>query len=130
RFFMIAALGLALPAVLRAQGPTDVARKEARAVKIGSGTSAPRLDGRLDDPIWSVATFFSDLTAKEPVEGAAPRVATRVALAYDEDALYVAARMQSERPGDIPVVVSRRDNWGISEVVFIAFDTYLDRRTA
>jgi hypothetical protein len=130
RDFVLVALGLALPAAAKAQGPSDVARKEARAFKIAPGTSAPHLDGRLDDSIWARTPFLSDLTAKEPVEGAAPRAATRIALAYDDDALYVAARMQSEHPGDVPMVVTRRDTWGISEVVFIAFDTYLDRRTA
>lgn len=103
-------------------------RKRANAVQITE--SAPRLDGRLDDAVWAVVPFASDFVAKEPVEGAAPRASTRIAFAYDEDALYVGARMGSERPGDVQVLLTRRDNMGASEVLVISLDTFLDRRTA
>src|SRR5215831_13693716 len=110
---LFASLALLLPLRVEGQGPAPSARKEIRAVRITPGTPSPRLDGRLDDSIWASAPFFSDLVAKEPIEGAAPRAVTKLAFAYDGDALYVGARMESERPGDVPVVLTRRDNWGV-----------------
>src|SRR3954465_7814249 len=118
-----------LASTLHAQG-RNLVRKEARALKLPAGVSAPKVDGRLDDAVWSTAVFVTDLVAKQPLEGAAPRALTRVAFAYDEDALYVGARMESERPGDVPVLLTRRDNYGVSETLIVALDTYFDRRTA
>src|SRR5262245_59135861 len=100
------------PAIAHAQVPNDAARKEATAVRIPATISAPQVDGKLDDPAWANAQFLSDFTAKEPVEGAAPRAGTRIAFAYDEDALYVGARLDGERPNDVPVLLTRRDSWG------------------
>src|SRR4051812_2428580 len=128
--FITGALWLALPSLALGQGPSAAVRKEAQAVRIAPAVASPHIDGRLDDKIWEHASFVSDLTQKEPVEGAAPRVATRVAFAYDEDALYVGARMESDRPDDVPVLITRRDNWGASEILVVSLDTYLDRRTA
>jgi len=105
-------------------------RKEARAVRASPGAPAPRVDGRLDDAVWAVVPFFSEFTAKEPVEGAAPRAGTRIAFVYDDDALYVAARMASVTPGDVQVQLTRRDDVEASEVLVISLDTFLDRRTA
>ncbi len=121
---------LLAPGALAAQGPTEAARKEARVHRIPGGVSAPDVDGRLEDAAWASIPFIADFTAKEPVEGAEPRAPTRVAFAYDDDALYIGARMTGERPRDVPVSITRRDNWAVSEILIIAFDTYLDRRTA
>ena len=93
-----------------AQSADGTGRKVATALRIARGSS-PRIDGRLDDALWSRATFFTDFVAKQPVEGAEPGVRTRVALAYDDEALYVGARMDGGRPNDVPVLVTRRDNF-------------------
>jgi len=91
---------------------------------------APHLDGRLDDPVWRTADFHDDLLQRDPVELAAPTERTQVALAYDDDALYVAARMFSRDPGAIVRTVSRRDEASNAEWFFISLDTYHDRKTA
>jgi len=127
---LAATLCLVLPGVAAAQGTSDAVRKEARAVRVTASAPAPRVDGRLDDLVWATTPFISDFTAKDPVEGAAPKAATRIAFAYDDDALFVGARMEGERPGDVQVLLTRRDNMGASELLIISFDTYLDRRTA
>ena len=89
-----------------------------------------KLDGRLDDDVWSSATFNSDFVQKEPVEGAAPSERTEVAFAYDGKRLYVGARMYSEDPEGIRAVMTRRDNDGNSERLIVSIDGYQDRRTA
>ena len=50
--------------------------------------------------------------------------------AYDDDALYVGARMFSRDPNAIRALVTRRDREGSSEQIVISLDTYRDRRTA
>lgn len=88
------------------------------------------LDGRLDDPIWRQVDFTDHFLQREPAEGASATEQTQVAFAYDDHALYVAARMYSPHPDQIQSTLSRRDNTGNSERLIISLDTYFDRRTA
>jgi hypothetical protein len=102
-------------------------RKQATATRVPTG--AIRVDGRLDDEAWRRVTPITDFVQKEPVEGAAPTDAMEVRLAYDEDALYVGARMHS-RDGRIQSPLGRRDSPDQAEHILVALDTFLDRRTA
>ncbi|MCP3139298.1 DUF5916 domain-containing protein [Pyxidicoccus xibeiensis] len=90
----------------------------------------PELDGVLDDAAWRQATFTTDLVQKEPDQGLPATLRTEVAFVYDEDALYVGARMFSDSPADIEAVMTRRDESGVAERLILSFDTWLDRRTA
>ncbi|HEX8390823.1 MAG TPA: DUF5916 domain-containing protein [Longimicrobium sp.] len=108
-----------------AQAP---ARKQHQAVRIGG--AAPQVDGRLDDAAWAAAPVMSDFVQKEPVEGAAPVDRTEVRFLYDDDALYVGARMYARDPRSMTAPISRRDNGGQAERLLVSLDTYLDRRTA
>ena len=90
----------------------------------------PSLDGVLDDEAWNAAVLISDFTQKVPVEGAEPSVATEVRMIYDDDALYIGARMYHPTPADIRTTLTRRDGESDAERLIIAFDSYHDRRTA
>ncbi len=122
---------LAVP--LAAQAPASVATgtgatKQARAVRLtGAGI---RVDGRLDDEAWTRAVFITDFKMKEPEQGAVPSEDTEVAFLYDDDALYVAARMHSRHPSGIPQGLTRRDGYGDAEHIVVSIDPFLDRRTA
>jgi hypothetical protein len=112
-----------------AQTPVEGQRKQMRAVRI-DGVPSPRLDGRLDDEAWQRAEFVSDFLQKEPDQGAAPTESTKVAILYDDHAIYVGARMYSDHPENIRVDVNRRDQPGNAEMIILSLDTYLDRRTS
>src|SRR5687768_7859414 len=105
----------------------SVDRKTATAVRVPNG--AIRVDGRLDDEVWQKATAITDFIQKEPTEGGAPTDPMEVRLAYDDGSLYVGARMHS-RDGRIQAPLGRRDNTDQAEHILVAFDTFLDRRTA
>ncbi len=106
----------------------DTTRKEARAVRI-QGTS-PEIDGRLDEPVWQVVPVITEFLQKRPAEGAAPSERTEVRIAYDDEALYVGARLYNREPGAIRAPVTPRDDAILADAFIIALDTYLDRRTA
>jgi hypothetical protein len=108
--------------------PTGASRKRITASRL-AGTAAPKLDGHLDDVAWQRATWYSDFTAKEPVEGSVPSVKTEVAFVYDQDALYIAARMHNAKPWDAQPIMTKRDNYGSSEAMLFVFDSFHDRRT-
>jgi hypothetical protein len=125
----LAALVLAAATVTaQTQQPRVGTRKQAAALKIVGGSI--HVDGRLDEEIWLKAVPITDFVQKEPTEGAAPTDAMDVRLVYDEDALYIGARMStSNRPG-IQSPLGRRDNVSQAEHFLVSFDTFLDRRTA
>jgi hypothetical protein len=94
------------------------------------GTSRVAVDGVLDDSVWTNAQWTAGFLQKDPNEGAPATTGTEVAFFFDEDALYIGARMQSIGPADIRANTSRRDTPANSERILVSLDTYLDRRTA
>jgi hypothetical protein len=141
-------LALALPAVAAARDLTRAPVRPPAAWQQGTADAPPAapaavkrlearridrpiaVDGRLDDIVWRSATFAADFTQREPQEGAPATQPTEVAIAFDDDALYVGARLHSTTPGTIRALVTRRDREGSSEQLVVSFDTYRDRRTA
>jgi len=101
---------------------------EVRATRIDG--SPPRIDGRLDEAVWERCSFATGLTQKDPDEGEPATRETSFGFLYDDDALYVAARMSMQKGEEIRASVSRRDNVGNSERFIVSLDTYRDRRTA
>ncbi len=90
---------------------------------------APQIDGVLDDAAWAAAPVISDFVQKDPDEGKAPTVATRVRLLYDNDALYISARMLRPDARAIRRSISRRDSDSDAEVFTVSLDPYHDRQT-
>lgn len=127
---LVGAVGLclcALPASAQPPVSGPASRKQATATRVANGSV--RVDGRLDDEAWLKAAPITDFIQKEPVENAAPTDRMEVRLLYDDDSLYVGARMFSA-DGRIQAPLGRRDSTGQVEHILVAFDTFLDRRTA
>jgi hypothetical protein len=124
--------GIVHAQVPRAAADAALARapvKRAQAVHLRG--APPRIDGRIDDEVWRQAAFFSDFIQKEPVEGAMPSESTTVGILYDDEFLYIAARMYADSTDPIQRNVSRRDQGAVqSEHIWFSFDSYLDHRTA
>ncbi|HUQ86661.1 MAG TPA: DUF5916 domain-containing protein [Vicinamibacterales bacterium] len=102
-------------------------RKQATAARVPNGSI--HVDGRIDEEVWQKASPITDFIQKEPVEGAKPTDPMEVRLAYDDDGLYVGARMFST-DGRIQAPLGRRDSVDQAEHILVSFDTFLDRRTA
>jgi hypothetical protein len=125
RWLVYATLGLLAPESVAAQLP---AQAGVRAVRIDG--NAPRVDGVLDDAVWLQAAPAAGFVQREPREGETATEQTEVRFAFDEEALYVGARMFSRDPSAIRALVARRDRATTSEQILISLDTYRDRRTA
>ncbi len=102
--------------------------KQARAMRVESGSV--RLDGRLDEGFWERAQPIVDFVQAEPNEGGQPTDAMEVRFVYDDDALWIGARMHARESTVIQAPMSRRDNGDQAEYLQIELDTYHDRRTA
>ena len=103
--------------------------KRAIATPLEAGDDV-EVDGRLDEPVWRRAPAVSDFVQREPREGILPSERTEVRFAWDDRALYVAARMYRQDPSEIRATLARRDDNGNSERLIVSLDAYGDRRTA
>jgi hypothetical protein len=106
----------------------ETTRRALEALRI-VGTR-PVIDGLLDDDIWTAASFGTDFVQLQPTPGAPATERTEVRVAYDEAALYIAARMYDAQPDSIVAQLARRDQVVYSDWIFVAVDSYFDRRTA
>lgn len=109
--------------------PKPEAKRRLKVVRV---KAPPVIDGALSDAAWDGAPPAGAFTEIEPVQGATPQHATEVWAVFDDDALYVAARL--EQPGgwsafnqrdlrrDFPV--NESDSFGV------ILDTFGDGRNA
>ncbi len=127
RGWLVLSLTLAWGLPLRAQTANPGDGKVAHATRLT--TAAPHIDGHLGDSAWAGARWMSDFHQKDPVENGTPTDRTEVAFLYDDDALYVGARLYSDRVAEIPRSVTRRDQFSNGEYFIISLDPYHDKRT-
>jgi len=92
-------------------------------------TSLIHIDGKLIEPFWQQIKGFEDFIQLEPIEGVMPSERTVVKIAYDDNALYIAARMFDSSPDSIIARLSRRDNLENSDFFAVGLDPYHDKRS-
>jgi hypothetical protein len=99
--------GLALlsPEVFAQPGGPDQA-KFAQATRTAT---APVIDGSLDDEVWQQARVIDDFHQIRPGNGAQPSERTEIYLLYDDDALYVGARLWDSEPEQIAATTLRHN---------------------
>jgi hypothetical protein len=93
-------------------------------------SSAPVINGNLDDEIWSKARTSSGFTQTDPIEGSRPSEKTAFKILYDDKNLYVALIAYDSEPDKITSRVARRDDVDDSDFILIGFDSYYDHRTS
>lgn len=107
---------------------TDAPR--ARPTLRAARRSAPvTIDGRLDDPAWQQAEVASGFVQKRPIEGNPAEHPTEVRVLFDDDAIFVGARMYDTEPRTIARQLVRRDDIGNADWFAVGFDPRLDQRT-
>ena len=108
---------------------TPVASLPAGAYQAIRAAEPPAVDGRLDDAAWALALPIEGFQQRQPEEGAPATQRTVVHVLYDDDALYVGARMYDTAPDSIVGHLGRRDAGSLSDAFLVALDPYHDRRT-
>jgi hypothetical protein len=89
-----------------------------------------RVDGRLDDPLYTLTPPTSGFVQTEPSAGAPATERTDVWLSFDRDNVYVTMRVWESEPERMIVNEMRRDSTNITqnENVAFVFDTFHDGR--
>ena len=112
----------ATPAVSQMAPPAAVATRV---------TTAPRIDGVLDDAMWAAVPVISDFVQREPVDGAPPSERTEVRIAYDEGHLYFGFVLHDSQPELIRrSILHREGRIDQDDHIWIGLDTYNDDRNA
>lgn len=86
------------------------------------------IDGNLAETAWlkeGVSSFYQE----NPDQGSPTSERTVLWIAYDDAAIYVAAKLYDSHPDSIVARLTRRDTEAESDVFYIAFDSYHDHRT-
>jgi len=96
--------------------------------QVSAVSGTPLVDGDLNDAVWQKAPPLDHFRQSVPDNGAKPSVSTRVAFAYDQEALYIAVWANDPLP---PRVVSfERDRLKYDDKIRVLIDTYDDDRNA
>ena len=93
--------------ILAAGIPLQAEDKSESIVRYLSGNI--KVDGILDEPDWQVEPSIANLTQVEPYPGEEPTEATKVWLAHNGDALYIAVHCEDSNPGEIVATEMKRD---------------------
>ena len=122
---VVSAQGTSAPP--RVAGATDHgAAARALAVRV---TAPISIDGRLDEALWASATPITQFTQVDPTEGAPVSERTEVRIVYDDDAIYIGARLYDR--GKVTTRLGRRDmDRGDSDWFAAIFDSYHDHQTS
>ncbi|MDP9145901.1 MAG: carbohydrate binding family 9 domain-containing protein, partial [Actinomycetota bacterium] len=95
------------------------------SIRAGSRAGAVELDGRLDEAVWSAIEPATGFTQQAPNDGQPATQRTEVRFLFDEDALYIGARMyDTEGAEGIRSRLVRRDQQTEADRLEIIFDTY------
>jgi hypothetical protein len=86
------------------------------------------IDGRLEEKVWK-GEASEGFTQNDPKDGEQATEQTRVWVAYDDKAFYVAAYCYDSQPDKIIGRLGRRDSQVDSDWFIIAVDPYFDKRT-
>jgi len=103
-------------------------KREYNSINIGE-LPQPKIDGLLDDEIWSLGEWQGDFTQQQPVGGADPTEETYIKVLYDHSNLFVSIICQDDEPDLIRDIFDRRDALR-GDMTGIAIDSYQDKLTA
>lgn len=107
-------------------GYDHAAAATARAAPL---TGSISIDGALTDAAWTNAPAITEFRQTVPTEGSPVSEVTDVRIVYDEDAIYVSARLE-DRTG-VTTRLARRDaGLGDSDRFTVMLDSYHDHETA
>lgn len=87
------------------------------------------IDGRLAEAVWQGPAAITEFIQSTPDEGKPATERGEVRFAFDDEAVYVAARLFDSRPDSIMALLTRRDRESQSDMFIVYFDPYRDGRT-
>jgi len=100
------------------------------APRVPRTAAPPKIDGVLDDAMWANALVLELKYEVRPAENGPAGVRTRVLIAYDADALYLAFDAEDPDPSKVRARLRDRDRAFDDDFVGIVLDTFDDHLRA
>jgi hypothetical protein len=95
-------------------------RKEIAATRL---ETAPVVDGKLDDQVWTTVPLASGFTQEKPNAGKSSVLKSEIRVVYDDEALYIGA-MLYDKAEHISKTLTQRDELGNADVFGVVIDPY------
>ena len=91
-------------------------------------SNPPKIDGILDEEMWQTLPAAENFVMIEPGDGTPiPEThATKVKIAYTDEAIYIGAWMRDSEPQKIRREIAQRDNIPVADFFLIDINTYND----
>jgi hypothetical protein len=106
------------------------AKDEKNEIEIPLIDTPPRIDGKLDEPVWSTAVRFQKFVSFVPDYGKPASEQTVIYACSDGENFYFAARCFQRNASDIKGTVTRRDKMFADDWILVAIDTFHDYQSA
>jgi hypothetical protein len=120
--FLLPGAGAAAQQDARVDPDRPAARAQRAALPV-------QVDGRLDEPVWRQAMQVTEFTQRDPQEGQPSSQRTEVRIAFDENAIYVGARLFDTE--SVSTRLGRRDSsLPGSDWFTVSLDSYHDHISA
>jgi len=101
-----------------------IAQENKKSIQIKRVTTAPILDGKLDDDAWKDVKEAKDFVMFEPTSGT-PEPQNRrsvIKIIYDNEAIYIGAYLFDDNPSEIPMQLGNRDEIGQVDYLQVNFN--------
>jgi hypothetical protein len=130
-FQLALALFFFFAALVHAQTTPSSSSPISRVARATRVEQAPRLDGTLNDPLWSKAEPITDFRQREPYEGQPPTEKTEVRILYTGSEVYFGIACFEPEAGKIAARELRRDvSQEFDDYFEIVIDSSRNRRNA
>ncbi len=101
-----------------------------KSVPVPRTSTPPVIDGVLNEAVWQRAAMIDDMHQMEPVDHGAPSERTEIYLLYDDDFLYVGARLFDSEPARITArQMVQGQTLQYDDALHILLDTFNNKRT-
>ncbi|MFD2514584.1 DUF5916 domain-containing protein [Pontibacter locisalis] len=102
--------------------------KTTRAIRT---TKAPEMDGILEPEVWQVVAPATNFVRFDPLNGKPSSQRTEVYMLYDNEAVYIGAKLYDTAPDSILTQLGQRDSGENNSDMFgVYLDTYNDKQNA
>jgi hypothetical protein len=121
-----------MPLLAQQSADTITGRRMTHVVPVPTAVASPKsgsvtIDGKLDEDAWSKAAPVTEFTQVDPKENEPATQRTEVRFLYDDEALYVGARMfEKNGAKDVVTRLVRRDADQESDYFEVVIDAYHD----
>ena len=113
-------MALCLPSVVSYAQDTTIPKKSFEAVR---AVDKIKIDGIFDEASWGCAPILTDFVQRRPSPGVASERKTEVRFVYDDEAIYVSAKLY-EKKDQAFNLLTNRDNIGDSDYFGVSIDPF------